>query len=107
MRHPVHPGCPPRPGMPRIGPESPFGHKAGLSRAPEFADGYAYLAQAYGWPGHIGEADLASAEGHFYSGNYHEAKVFALRAQNGLKHGSPGWLRARDIVNYQPVGKGG
>lgn len=79
--------------------------KAGLSRAPEFANGYQFLAQAYGRLGEIGAAELATAEGHFYSGNYHEAKIFAARAQTRLGRGSPGWLRAQDIINYEPVGR--
>lgn len=79
--------------------------QAGLSREPEFAAGYRYLAQAYGQSGDIGAAELATAEGHFYSGQYREAKVFATRAQMKLKNGSPGWLRAQDIIDYRQPGK--
>ncbi len=75
--------------------------RIGLQRAPEYAEGYLYLAQAYGRAGDIAQADLATAEGHFHSGNYQEAKVFAIRAQRQLKHGSPDWLRAQDIINYR------
>lgn len=79
--------------------------KAGLSRAPEFANGYEFLAQAYGRMNEIGAADLATAEGRFHSGNYEEAKIFAARARKRLSRGSPEWLRAQDIINYEPVGQ--
>lgn len=75
--------------------------QAGLSREPEFANGYRYLAQAYGQIGDIASAELATAEGHYQSGQYQEAKVFAARAQMKFKRGSPGWLRAQDIIDLK------
>lgn len=77
----------------------------GLGRDRENAVGYRYLAQAYGELGNIPAADLATAEGHFYSGDYRNAKIFAMRAQQKMKRGEPGWLRAQDIINYGPSGK--
>ncbi|MER8600828.1 M48 family metalloprotease [Mesorhizobium sp. M1339] len=77
----------------------------GLGRDRENADGYRYLAQAYGELGSIPAAELATAEGHFYSGDYKNAKIFAMRAQQSMKRGEPGWLRAQDIINYAPLGK--
>ncbi|TIW40990.1 MAG: M48 family peptidase, partial [Mesorhizobium sp.] len=77
----------------------------GLGRDKENAVGYRYLAQAYGELGNIPAADLATAEGHFYSGDYRNAKIFAMRAQQKMKRGEPGWLRAQDIINYGPSGK--
>jgi predicted Zn-dependent protease len=77
----------------------------GLGRDKENADGYRYLAQAYGELGNVPAAELATAEGHFYSGNYRDAKIFAMRAQKTLKRGEPGWLLAQDIINYTPPGK--
>ncbi|MER8389099.1 M48 family metalloprotease [Mesorhizobium sp. M0166] len=77
----------------------------GLGRDRENADGYRYLAQAYGELGNIPAAELATAEGHFYSGDYKNAKIFAMRAQQTMKRGEPGWLRAQDIINYAPSGK--
>lgn len=71
----------------------------GLERDRENASGYRYLAQAYGMLGDVGDADLATAEGHYYSGAYRDAAVFATRAQQRLKPGSPAWLRAQDIIN--------
>ena len=47
--------------------------------------GYRYLAQAYGQLGDIAEAELATAEGHFYSGDYQDAKIFAMRAQQKIE----------------------
>ena len=79
--------------------------KTGLNRAKEFAAGYRYLAQAQAQLGDIGEAELATAEGHFYSGSYRDAKIFAARAQQKMANGSPGWLRAQDIINYRQPGK--
>ncbi|WP_376704568.1 M48 family metalloprotease [Mesorhizobium sp. ISC25] len=77
----------------------------GLGRDRENAAGYRYLAQAYGELGNIPAAELATAEGHFYSGDYKNAKIFAMRAQQSMKRGEPGWLRAQDIINYAPSGK--
>lgn len=76
----------------------------GLERDRENGSGYRYLAQAYGELGDIPKAELATAEGYFYSGAYNEAKIFAMRAQKSLKRGEPGWVRAQDIVNFRPVG---
>lgn len=79
--------------------------RQGLERDPENAAGYSYLAQAYGQLGDIPEAELATAESRFYSGEFRDAKIFAARAQQKLKRGSPGWLRAQDIINYRQPGK--
>lgn len=77
----------------------------GLQRDKENAAGYRYLAQAYGELSDIPGAELATAEGHFYSGNYKDAKIFAMRAQQQMKRGEPRWLRAQDIINYAPSTK--
>ncbi|MBL8581884.1 MAG: M48 family metallopeptidase [Rhizobiaceae bacterium] len=73
----------------------------GLDRDRENTMGYQYLAQAYNALGEVPEAELATAEGHFYGGNYQQAKIFAARAQQKMKRGSPGWLRAQDIINFR------
>ena len=80
--------------------------KDGLAREPEYVNGYRFLAQAYGQIGDIGAAELATAEGHYHSGSYREAKIFAARAQTKLKRGSPEWVRAQDIIEFRPPGKG-
>jgi len=56
-------------------------------------------ATAYGRDGQLGQSALASAEYAFYTGRPDEARGMAERAQRLLKRGSPGWLRAADIVN--------
>ena len=75
--------------------------REGLSRDKENFNGYAYLAQAYGQLGEVPEAELATAEGYYYGGNYQQAKIFAMRAQQKFKRGAPGWVRAQDIINYK------
>ena len=77
----------------------------GIERDRENPSAYRPLAQAYGQMGEIGLAELASAEGEYYSGKYLDAKIFAARAQTKLKQGSPGWIRAQDIINYREAGK--
>jgi predicted Zn-dependent protease len=77
----------------------------GLDRDKENVGGYRYLAQAHGMLGEIPEADLATAEGYFYGGVYKDAKIFAARAQQGMKRGSPGWVRAQDIINFKVARK--
>jgi predicted Zn-dependent protease len=78
----------------------------GLGRDRENSMGYTLLAQAYGQLGEIPEAELATAEGHFYRGAYKDAKIFAARAQQKFKRGAPGWVRAQDIINYKVPKKG-
>jgi predicted Zn-dependent protease len=79
--------------------------QTGLTRARDYSAGYRYLAQAHAQLGNIAEADLATADGHFYSGSYRDAKIFAARAQQKMANGSPGWLRAQDIINYREPGR--
>lgn len=71
----------------------------GLERDRENAGAYRSLAQAYGELGDIPNAELATAEGHYYSGAIQQAKIFAARAQQKFKRGEPGWIRAQDIIN--------
>ncbi|MFV0296508.1 MAG: M48 family metalloprotease [Hyphomicrobiaceae bacterium] len=66
---------------------------------------YRLLASGYAKQNLLAKADLAIAEAHFLEGNVKMAKIFAKRAQRGLKNGSPDALRAGDIVSYnQPKG---
>ncbi|MFC5069004.1 M48 family metalloprotease [Flaviflagellibacter deserti] len=67
----------------------------------ESADAYRNLANAYGRKNQLPEADLASAQAAFYSGDVQTAKELAARAKQRFSAGSPGWLRADDIVNYR------
>jgi predicted Zn-dependent protease len=79
--------------------------RAALDRDRENADGYLHLAQAYGRAGDVAEAELATAEMHYYSGAIQDARIFATRAQQKFKRGSPSWLRAQDIINQRPPRK--
>lgn len=63
---------------------------------------YRQLAIAYGRKGDTGMADLMIAQGLFAEGAVAEARAMANRAQANLKQGSPGWLRADDIISYKP-----
>jgi predicted Zn-dependent protease len=66
--------------------------------------GWHQLAIAYERKGRKPDADLATAQKHFYSGGTSEikaAKDFATRAQRGFARGSPGWIRAGDIMTYK------
>ena len=45
---------------------------------------------------------LAAAQSLFVAGKYVEARTQASRAQAQFKEGSPGWLKADDILNYRP-----
>ncbi|QFR32021.1 M48 family metalloprotease [Ancylobacter sp. TS-1] len=73
-----------------------------LQREPSSPGGWRYLAMAYGRKGDIPNADLASAQAAFMSGEFRSARELATRAKNGFPLGSPGWLKADDIVNFKP-----
>ena len=75
--------------------------RAGLDKEPLASIGYRQLAIAYQHEGKVADAQLASAEGSLIEGDIDLAKNFAKRAQGELKVGSPGWLKADDIVNYE------
>jgi predicted Zn-dependent protease len=59
------------------------------------------LATAYYKKNLSPQATLAAAQGHFSDGNYKQAKIFAKRAQVGLRQGSPEWLKAEDIIAFK------
>jgi len=63
--------------------------------------GYRLQAQAYGKLRRLPDADLASALAAFHKGDVKAAKMLAERAKNGLAAGSPGWVKADDIVNFK------
>ncbi len=66
------------------------------------AIGYRQLATAYAQKNQIGNAELASAQAYMYEGKLKLAKDQAIRAKTKFKTGTPGWLRADDIVNFEP-----
>jgi len=72
-----------------------------LSLDPVNPTAYRHLAMAYGRLGDVGNADLATAEEKFHSGQYKEAKVFATRAKRRFPKDAPQWLRADDIQRFQ------
>jgi predicted Zn-dependent protease len=74
--------------------------RAALIKEPESADGYLQLAMAYGHKGDLPDADLASAQAAFARGDNKTARELASRAKEGFPIGSPGWVRADDIVAF-------
>jgi len=75
--------------------------RAGLTAEPLAEIGYRQLAMAYQQQGKVAEAELATAEGHLIAGDIDVARSFARRAQAKFATGSPGWLKADDIIGYQ------
>ncbi len=69
-----------------------------LRREPTDSQLWRFLGIAYGRQGDLGNAALAQAEAYFHNGNNADARQQALRAQQNLPAGSPGWLRAEDIL---------
>ena len=62
---------------------------------------YRVLGQAYYRSGKIPRSYAATAEAYFLTGNLKQAKVFAKRAQPGLRKGSPTWRRMDEIVTFK------
>ncbi len=75
--------------------------EAGLNKEPLAPIGYRYLAMAYQRQGKTPDAELASAEGVLIGGNVKAAQDFARRAQASFARGSPGWIKAEDIIGYE------
>jgi predicted Zn-dependent protease len=63
--------------------------------------GYRLQSQAYGKLRRLPEADLSAALASFHAGDVRNAKMLAERAKNGLPEGTPGWIKADDIVNFK------
>ena len=72
--------------------------RASVQGEPDNFSAYRHLSQAYGQSGDVANAELIMAEGNFRAGNTREAKVFAARALQKLPKGSPGAIRANDIL---------
>lgn len=77
--------------------------RAALAREPEAALGFTQLAMAYGKQGNYAEADLASAQAAYLNGDNKTARELAARAKTRFAVGSPGWVRADDIVSAKPM----
>ncbi len=66
---------------------------------PDMIDGWRNLAIAYGRDQNFGMSSIASAERALRTGRRDEARGHASRAERELPYGSPGYLRAQDILN--------
>jgi predicted Zn-dependent protease len=77
--------------------------RASLVREPEAPLGYTQLAMAYGRAGNLAEADLASAQAAYLRGDGKTARDLASRAKTRFAIGTPGWVKADDIVNTKPI----
>lgn len=62
---------------------------------------YRHLATAHARRGDQATADLMIAQGLFAEGQIDQAKGHAKRAQAQLKVGTPGWLKADDILSFK------
>jgi len=72
--------------------------RAAVARETEAPLGFAQLAMAYGRKGDYAEADLASAQAAFLRGDNKTARELAARAKTRFAVGTPGWVKADDIV---------
>ncbi len=77
--------------------------RTALAVEPESVDGYRQLAMAYGRKGDLAQADLASALAAFMGGDHPTARQLAARAKTRFPIGSPGWVKADDIVSAKPL----
>ena len=77
--------------------------KGALAREPEVPLGYMQIAMAYGRKGDLAQADLASAQAAYLRGDHKTARDLASRAKTRFPIGSPGWVRADDIVNTKSI----
>jgi predicted Zn-dependent protease len=75
--------------------------RVAMQREPEMPDIYSQLAMAYGRKGELSEADLASAQAALARGDMKTARELASRAKTRFPTGSPGWVRADDIVGLK------
>ena len=77
--------------------------RAAVSRETEAPIGYSQLAMAYGRKGDYAQADLASAQAAYLRGDRKTARELASRAKTRFAIGTPGWVRADDIVSAKPL----
>jgi predicted Zn-dependent protease len=76
--------------------------RAAVARETEAPLGYAQLAMAYGRKGDYAQADLASAQAAYLRGDNKTARDLASRAKTRFAIGTPGWVKADDIVTAKP-----
>jgi predicted Zn-dependent protease len=77
--------------------------RAAVARETEAPLGYTELAMAYGRKGDYAEADLASAQAAYLRGDNKTARDLASRAKTRFAIGTPGWVKADDIVTAKPM----
>jgi predicted Zn-dependent protease len=77
--------------------------RAAVARETEAPLGYSQLAMAYGRKGDYAEADLASAQAAYLRGDNKTARDLASRAKTRFAIGTPGWVKADDIVSAKPL----
>jgi predicted Zn-dependent protease len=77
--------------------------RAAVERETEAPLGYTQLAMAYGRKGDAAQADLASAEAAYVRGDNKTAREIAARAKTRFAIGTPGWIKADDIIAAKPL----
>src|SRR5437660_425962 len=77
--------------------------RAAVSRETEAPLGFSQLAMAYGRKGDYAQADLASAQAAYLRGDNKTARELASRAKTRFAIGTPGWVKADDIVSARPL----
>ena len=77
--------------------------RAAVARETEAPLGYTQLAMAYGRKGDLADADLASAQAAYLRGDNKTARDLASRAKTRFAIGTPGWVKADDIVTAKPL----
>jgi predicted Zn-dependent protease len=75
--------------------------RVAMQRESEMPEVYSQLAMAYGRKGELAEADLASSQAALARGDMKTARELASRAKMRFPTGSPGWVRADDIVGLK------
>jgi predicted Zn-dependent protease len=73
-----------------------------MNKEPDAPDVYSQLAMAHGRKGNLAEADLASSQAALARGDMKTARELAARAKTRFPTGSPGWVKADDIVGLRP-----
>ena len=77
--------------------------RAAVARESEAPLGFMQLAMAYGRKGDYAQADLASAQAAYLRGDNKTARDLASRAKTRFAIGTPGWVKADDIVSAKPL----
>jgi len=77
--------------------------RTAVARETEAPVGFSQLAMAYGRKGDYAQADLASAQAAYLRGDNKTARDLASRAKTRFAIGTPGWVKADDIVSAKPL----